>query len=291
MPRKNVLITVTTYPLPSRSYDELVCTAGLLEDGSWIRIYPVPFKFLSGLRSDGIVETYKFTWIEIDLNARTDDFRKESHSPSDYSFKDIIVKDSIQIKGGKKAKLEAWRLRKEICTKNLYTDMTKLIADSQDPQNTSLATFKPTELIGFDIEDDDREWKTEWVEQLKQLDMFAIDSNGVKQRKIIDKIPFKFFYKFKDCFGRQSRLMIEDWEIGQLYFKCYRLYKDEKIAIQKVREKYWDAFKERDLHFFLGTTKQWHMRRSTNPFVIIGVFYPPHIKEELYPASAQMKLF
>lgn len=65
MPRKNVLITVTTYPLPSRSYDELVCTAGILEDGTWIRIYPVPFKFLSGLRADGIMGTYKFTWIEL----------------------------------------------------------------------------------------------------------------------------------------------------------------------------------------------------------------------------------
>jgi hypothetical protein len=59
MPRKRVLITVTTYPLPSRTYDELVCTAGVLEDGSWIRIYPVPFKFLSGLRNNGIVSTYK----------------------------------------------------------------------------------------------------------------------------------------------------------------------------------------------------------------------------------------
>jgi len=37
-----VLIAVTTYPLPSRSYDELVCTAGLLEDGTWIRIFPIP---------------------------------------------------------------------------------------------------------------------------------------------------------------------------------------------------------------------------------------------------------
>jgi hypothetical protein len=41
MARKKVLITVTTYPLPSRSYDELVCTAGMLENGEWIRIYPV----------------------------------------------------------------------------------------------------------------------------------------------------------------------------------------------------------------------------------------------------------
>ncbi|MYB37591.1 MAG: hypothetical protein F4Y26_09450 [Gammaproteobacteria bacterium] len=44
MPRMRVLITVKTYPLPSQSYDELVCTAGVLEDGSWVRIYPVPMK-------------------------------------------------------------------------------------------------------------------------------------------------------------------------------------------------------------------------------------------------------
>ena len=46
MPRLRVLITVTTYPLPSRSYDELVCTAGILENGEWIRIYPVPLELL-----------------------------------------------------------------------------------------------------------------------------------------------------------------------------------------------------------------------------------------------------
>ena len=30
---QKVLITVKTYPLPSSKYEELVCTAGLLEDG------------------------------------------------------------------------------------------------------------------------------------------------------------------------------------------------------------------------------------------------------------------
>ena len=41
-----VLVTVKTYPTLSDKYDELVCTAGLREDGSWIRIYPVPFRKL-----------------------------------------------------------------------------------------------------------------------------------------------------------------------------------------------------------------------------------------------------
>lgn len=63
--RKKVLITVATYPLPSRTYEELVCTAGILEDGTWIRIYPVPLSFISGLRGSGITESYKYNWIRL----------------------------------------------------------------------------------------------------------------------------------------------------------------------------------------------------------------------------------
>src|SRR5690554_5141567 len=177
MSRKKVLLTVTTYPLPSRSYDELVCTAGILEDGTWIRIYPVPFKFLAGLRSDGIVKTYKYTWIELDLKRRTDDFRPESYSPKNYDFSDIKIFESIEIIGSQKAKNKAWLERKRICTMNVYTNMTKLIEDSHDPTNLSLATFKPTRFIKFDYEADEREWKQEWKDQLKQIDLFVTQSN------------------------------------------------------------------------------------------------------------------
>lgn len=43
--------------------------------------------------------------------------------------------------------------------------------------------------------------------------------------------------------------MIEDWEIGALYFKCYTKYKNEKTAAEKVKEKYPDEFKSKDIHF------------------------------------------
>lgn len=46
MQRERVLITVKTYPTLSKSHIELVCTAGLREDGSWIRVYPIPFRLL-----------------------------------------------------------------------------------------------------------------------------------------------------------------------------------------------------------------------------------------------------
>lgn len=60
MPREKILLTVTTYPLPSKSYDELVCTAGMREDGTWVRIYPMPLSFLTGMKKTGKVKSRKY---------------------------------------------------------------------------------------------------------------------------------------------------------------------------------------------------------------------------------------
>lgn len=46
MSKERILITVKTYPTLSRKYGETVCTAGVRPDGSWLRIYPVPFRRL-----------------------------------------------------------------------------------------------------------------------------------------------------------------------------------------------------------------------------------------------------
>lgn len=266
MARKKVLITVTTYPLPSRSYDELVCTAGVLEDGNWIRIYPVPLSFLLDLKGSEKLNNVKYTWIELELIKRTDDFRPESFSPQHYDFRDLIIHHRLDTQSN-------WQLRKDYCLQKVYTNLTQLIEDSKAPSNVSLATFKPTEITGFEIEEDEREWKDEWKELRKQGDLFATEKNP---EILIPKLPYKFFYRFTDDSGKSSRLMIEDWEIGALYWNCLRTAEgNEKIALEKVREQYESNFiKNKDIYLFLGTTKEWHMRRAKNPFVIIGVFYP-----------------
>jgi len=261
-----VLLTVNTYPLPSRSYDELVCTAGMLEDGSWIRIYPVPLSFLLGQRESGKMKSFKYNWIEIDLVRRSDDFRPESYSPKNYNFKDLKVLDRFDTKSN-------WYLRKQFCLKDVYTNFDDLIEESKAPKYKSLATFRPTEIIGMDIEPDEREWKNEWKELRKQGDLFNQDK---KPEILIPKLPYKFYYKFKDVTGKQRRLMIEDWEIGALYWNSLRSTEgNEAKALDKVRNRYEKEFMEKnDIYFFVGTTKQWHMRKAPNPFVIIGVFYP-----------------
>ncbi len=269
-----VLITVTTYPLPSRTYDELVCTAGFTENGDWIRIYPVPFKFLS---------FKKYQWIELDLQRpRKFDFRPESYSPVHPDLGDKQELGRIDTK-------HEWAERKQFCLKNVFTNLTALIEQSKEPVNRSLATFKPARIIDFIIEPDDREWKKEWVEQLKQIDLFTShQQENIAPRIPIDKVPYKFKYHFTDDTGKESKMMIEDWEVGALYWNCLRAAEyNEGIALQKVKQKYFDDLAlTKDIYLFMGTTAEWHRRRANNPFVIIGVFYPKFAKEE-----AQLKLF
>jgi len=62
MERKRIYITVKTYPTLSEKYDELVCTAGISEDGSWVRLYPLPFRKL-----DNDQKYKKYKWIEADI--------------------------------------------------------------------------------------------------------------------------------------------------------------------------------------------------------------------------------
>jgi hypothetical protein len=78
MGKERVLITVKTYPTLSRKYGETVCTAGVREDGSWVRVYPVPFR-----RLEEAEQYSKFDWIECQLVRNTSDPRPETFRPVD----------------------------------------------------------------------------------------------------------------------------------------------------------------------------------------------------------------
>ena len=264
MSKTRVLITVMTYPLPSRSYDELVCTAGIREDGSWIRIYPIPFQSL---------KYRKWQWVELELipQNKLHDFRPESFKPKRFDLDDLVIIKKLGTKQG-------WHERRQACLQNVYTNLATLIKDSEHPQNVSLAAFRPKRLVEFIVEPDDREWNEKWLEQLRQVDMFSDGQHaGDGPRVPIDKIPYKFKYHFEDDVAQPSIMTIEDWEIGALYRNCLTAAEDdESVAVKKVREKYEQEFmRDKDIVLFLGTTLKHHRSRHRNPFTIIGVFYPP----------------
>lgn len=265
MAKTKVLITVKTYPAISSKYDELVCTAGFLEDGSWIRIYPIQF------RKKSFEEQYKkYDWIEIDLVKNTSDFRKESFRPVSYDT-EIKILEHLDTKSN-------WLLRKEIVLKNkVYTNIEELITEAKNREiMTSLAVFKPTEIVDFTIEQVEREWDKKKLEKLKQdrsSNLFAQEDEDLFE--VVRKLPYKFSFVLRDCNGKQSKMMIEDWEIGQLYWNCLSRHEgNEAKAVEDVKKKYFDDFaKTKDLHLFLGTSQLHHLT-GKNPFMIIGTFHP-----------------
>jgi hypothetical protein len=275
MERKRVYITVKTYPTLSKKYDELVCTAGICEDGSWIRLYPLPFRKL-----DNEQKYKKFQWIEVDVERNTADFRSES-------FKVLNI-DTIKIFPVEGRRIN-WEERKRILFKaeQVFTNLTDLIKRSKEPPYKSLAIFKPIRMLDFYTESTDRDWPKDKLERLqakaKQLSLFQTSDEVIKEFNVVQKLPYVFKYKFEDNEGKESNLMIEDWEVGTLYLNCLRdANGDEGKALEKVKKKYWDDFKAKDLYFFLGTRKSDH-HRALNPFSIMGVFYPP--------VDKQVKLF
>jgi hypothetical protein len=173
-----------------------------------------------------------------------------------------------------------WHERRNIIFKNkkVYRDLQELLND-KNVKNTSLAIFKPTEILDLVVEETERDWNQEKLLALEnlsnQMNIFQTAEEIKTEFKLVPKVPYRFSYRFVDESGKESTMMIEDWEIGMLYANCKkRAGGDEKVAIEKVRQKYFDIFSQKDLHLFLGTTKAWH-NVSPNPFIIIGVFYPP----------------
>lgn len=264
---KKILILVKTYPSISKKYTELVCTAGMDEEGKWYRLYPIPFRKLNDDQ-----QYPKYGWVEARMYKSSDAPRLESYK---VDFEKIKLLEQIEASD--------WgRKSNTVLKQEVYNNLSKLIEESNST-NMSLAVFKPTKIIDFIWEKDDREYSKERLAAIeaerKQLDLF---SNGEDDDvfKIVDKLPYKFSYIFEDINGKQSTLMIEDWEVGAAFWNWKNYYKSEEIALQKIKEKFFDNFaKKKDLYFFLGTTRQYH-GWAKNPFIIIGLFPLPKVVQK-----------
>ena len=266
MGKERILVTVKTYPTLSRKYGETVCTAGVREDGTWVRIYPVPFR-----RLDESEQYRKFDWVECHLVPRKADPRPESFSPADPHELTPV---------GHIGTSNKWRERRRLLLQSakVYDFLDELIKGAKSNE-VSLAVFKPTKITDFIWEEEERDWSEQKLKQMRALhsqpDLFE-DNSWLRTFQFIPKLPYSFSYRFKDAAGKRSELQVLDWEVGALYWNCFKSTEgDEPSALAKVRSKYFDTFLKTDLHFFLGTTQQFH-QVAPNPWVIIGVLPIPY---------------
>jgi len=266
--KTNVLITVMTYPHPSKGYQELICTAGITEQGEWIRLYPIDYRYRPRKQ-----QFRKYQWIEVELLHQpfNNDRRKESRKPILETIR--ILGEPLSIKNG-------WIERHQIIDALPHYTI-KQLQSLYDSERRSLGIVRPTRVLDLKIEPTKQEWKPEWQYLFDQLTLF-----GPKQ-KPLRKIPYKFSYVF-ECAdnNKPHNAMIEDWELGVLWLNEVDRLGDEEQAALSVRQKFLNELchESKDTRFFMGT------RFPYNRWIVLGVFYPPKPKN-LYPEIIQGTLF
>ena len=257
--RKRILITARTYPTPAKKGVEVSCTAGVTEQGEWIRLFPIPYRFLG---SDKRFKKYQ--WIEVDV-AKSSDHRPESFE---------VNVDSLEIISGPLSTVSKWQARKDL----VYPLKAHCLCCLQSARNQdgypTLGFFKPNRIRRFVMRPEEPDWNEKDYAKLSQASIF-----DRAPKKILEKIPFKFIYQIfceeSDCRGHH--LSCTDWELGQAYRSWRDKYPEDWE--QKLRHRFeHDMIDRLDTHLFVGTV-------SSHPasWIIVGLFYPPKVSASQLP--------
>lgn len=249
---ERVLITVMTYPYPSRKYQETVCTAGITSSGEWVRLYPVDYRYRPKRQ-----RFRKWQWIEVALAPRghATDQRMESRQP-DLS--------TLRLLGAPLSTKAAWRARREIIDP-LGHHTVRQLESLYGTRRVSLGVVRPRRVLDLKASPVAREWPAKYRALWSQLRLFG-------RQKPLCKIPYKFQYVFEcEDSAKPHRVMNEDWELGVLFLKERDRLRSERAAIQSVRHNFLDVMcgPDRDTRFFMGT------RHPYNEWLVLGTFWPP----------------
>src|SRR5271155_1195846 len=98
--QKTALIVVRTYPTPAKTGVEFSCTAAITDDGKWLRLFPIPYRYLPQDQ-----RFRKYQWIEVSAMKATKDSRPESYK---------IKPDSIKILTEPLSTKDEWGARKNV---------------------------------------------------------------------------------------------------------------------------------------------------------------------------------
>jgi hypothetical protein len=248
---KRALIVVRTYPTPAKTGVEVSCTAAITDKGEWLRLFPVPYRFLSKDQ-----RFRKYQWVDVTVMKASD------HRPESYKLKP----DGIEIISEPLSTANEWLARKNVIFP-LKAHCLCCLAQQRDMQGyPTLGIFRPKVIERLVIDAENPDWTPAQLAVLRQGHLF--DKMPDKE---LEKIPFSFRYHFRcndsQCSGH--KMICTDWEIGQSWRKWKADYGEGWEA--KFRQRYEkEMIEKNDTHFFVGTV---HGHPGT--WIIVGLFYPP----------------
>lgn len=258
---KRILIWGKTAPELSDRHTETVCTGGVLEDGTPVRLYPIPYRYL-----DGDQKFKKYQWITADIAKDTRDKRPESHHVKEGS---IICQDSIDPTS------DEWGKRAEYIFKKstwIFPSVEHL-CDLERGNSTSLGIIEPKEIIKVSVKertDDeraafDKKFDDLLVRNLAQRSQGQLfDDYTVPELKRLPFVDARLQLNWRchgpDCNTHNTQVM--DWELIELQRKKGLAMAKQKLEDICDLETY-------ALKFYMGNIKS-HPER----FTIVGLWYP-----------------
>ena len=257
---KRVLIIAKTYPELSSKYVETVCTAAVDEQGKPYRLYPIPYRYLSGPLQFG-----RYQWIEAPLTKSADDSRPESFR---------IDVDRLQVGEVVPTTYDEWGRRREFVFKSpdwIFSSMLSL-QSAQKLNGTSLAFIYPAEVRTVRIRRRDKldqdsfkqkldRFKAENSAERDQLTLFdSLTPAEMKELQYIgERVSVEWICSDLDCAGHEMQIL--DWEICELARR-----EGSEAAKAKVEELLCATYRT---GFMLGNFNAYR-----HNFAIIGLWYP-----------------
>ncbi len=251
---KKALIVVRTYPTPAKHGVEVSCTAAITDRGEWLRLFPVPYRFL-----DSDKRFRKYQWVEVGVTKARD------HRPE--SFK--LDHNSIKILSEPLPTMNEWQARKDVVIPLESPSLCHIQRARDAVGHPTLGIFRPKNIERLIIKEVSSAWSPAQQAILRQGHLWERPPAAE-----LEKVPYKFSYHFRcdesTCKGHT--LSCTDWEMGESWRRWTKTYGSEWEA--KFRQKYEAEMIGRfDTHFYVGT-----VHKHPKNWIIVGLFYPPKPK-------------
>jgi len=245
---------------PSTKYGDIVCVAGaLLHQGPvrWIRLYPIPFRYL-----ESAAKFRKYETVKVELRPTAGDYRPES------------AKVNLeQIVGGPMA--GDWKSRAPIVEQLAGPSMCDLLAGvTANPNATSLGAVRPRDVDDVLDFEEHGPWSPERMRKMQSVaDQDSLFGIAETKQVVLQPPRFKVWLRWRCESPRCSaghRMRILDWELTALQSRYGRSDTELKAAVtDNFQTKMFDPHKAPLI--YVGNQENPTRRRS---FTVLGVYYP-----------------
>lgn len=249
-----VLIWGKTYPELSSKYVETVCTGGVREDGSPVRLYPVPLRYLDSGQQYAL-----YDWIEVPI-------QKSSSDPRPESFK--VVSDRITLLSHVDTEKGEWRARHDAIFKDSSWQFSSVgaLKAAQRESKRSLGIVSPGQIHDVRLvqrsEADRAEYQRKMAEVQQQGDAFRPEYKELEFLEQDIRLRWSCLEPCSECLRSPHDMRALDWGLLELA---------RREGWEKARQKLEDIsnLATHDFRLFMG-----NFRLHPHNFGIIGMWYP-----------------